>query len=156
MISICTFCCLNNLILSCIRFCICNIFFNSTIKKPCVLQYHTKKLSNILSSHILYIYTINLNTSAINIIKSHKKIYHCSFPCTSRSYYCYFLSCFNICTKTFNNHPVMIIPKFNIFKLNIPLYILYLLKLFCTLFLFSFIQKFKDSFCRCCHRLKNV
>ncbi len=139
MVSICTFCCLNNLILRCIRFCICNIFFNSTIKKPCILQYHSKKLSNIISSYILYIYTINLNTSTINIIKSHKKIYHCSFPCTSRSYYCYFLSCRNICTKTFNNNSIWIISKFNILKLNIPFYFFYLLKLSYSLFLFIFI-----------------
>ena len=54
--------------------------------KPCLLQHHTKTISQALARHIPDVYSIDPNTSTINIIEPHQQIYDSCFSAAGRSH----------------------------------------------------------------------
>ena len=148
--------CCNNFFISGIKSSIADILHNCPFKQPCILQYHTEIVSEIMTVEIADIMTVKRNTSAIHIIKSHKKLYYCCFSCTCRTDNCYLLSRFYISTEIFYNYLLWIISESHMAEGYSSLRVGKSYWIFSRLVFLLFSEEFKNSFRCSCHGLNLI
>ena len=104
-----------------VKLSISDIIFNTSFKKPSILQYHSKHLPKLTSVKITYILPAYTDYTAIYVIKTHKQLYHCCLSGPSRTYNGNFLPRLHLCAEIVNNCVIRIITKLYMFKFHASL-----------------------------------
>ena len=150
------FCCCDHLFIRCVQSSVADIFHNGSGKQPGVLQHHSEHLTEIAAVKVPDIMSVNLDTSAIYIIKTHQQLYDRRFSCTCRSYNGDLLTVMHICRKIIYNDLIRIITEFHMLKLYISFQSLNGIRVLRLKFFLRLLKKFKYPLRSCRRGLQKV
>ena len=142
-------CCCDHLFICGIQTSVTDIFHNGSRKQPGILKHHSKHLSQTASVKVFDVITVYLNTSAIEIIESHKQFHHSCLSCTCGTYNGNLLTILHICGEVIDNDLIRIVAEFYMFKLNISCKCINIYRVLLILALFRLLQEFKYALGSC-------
>ena len=99
---------------------------------------------------------VDLDRTAVYIIKAHEQFDHRCFSGSCRTDDCDFLTFFYICREIVNDDLFRIVSEMNIFKLYISVKSFYRNRVFNRLIFFLFFEEFKHPLRWCRRKLKHV
>ena len=150
------FCCCDHLFIRCVQSSVADIFHNGSGKQPGVLQHHSEHLTEIAAVEVPDIMSVNLDASAIYIIKTHQQLYDRRFSCTCRSYNGDLLTVMHICGKIIYNDLIRIVTEFHMLKLYISFQSLNGIRVLRLKFFLRLLKKFKYPLRSCRRGLQKV
>ena len=146
----------NNLLIRGIEPAVADIFHDTALEQPRILQHHTKGIAKLSAVEIPDIVVIQKNGSAVYIIITHQQLNHRRFSCSGRADNGNFLTRFYLRAEIMNDDLVRIVSELYMIKGYCSCYCLNVSRIFRGLILFLFVQEFKDTLgCRR-HRLYHV
>ena len=150
------FCCCDHLFIRCVQPSVADIFHNGSGKQPGVLQHHSEHLTEIAAVEVPDIMSVNLDASAIYIIKTHQQLYDRRFSCACRSYNGDLLTVMHIRGKIIYNDLIRVVAEFYMLKLYISFQSLNRIRILRLKFFLRLLQEFKYTLGGCRGRLQKV
>ena len=150
------FCCCDHLFICCVQSSVADIFHDGSGKQPGVLQHHSEHLTEIAAIEVPDIMSVNLDASAVYIIKTHQQLYDRRFSCACRSYNGDLLTVMHICGKIIYNDLIRVITEFHMLKLYISFQSLNGIRILRLKLFLRLLQKFKYSLRSCRRGLQKI
>ena len=95
-----------------------DIVTHSAGGKPCVLKNHSVSCTEVVSSHVADVRSVNFYAAVANVIKTHEQVYKRCFSASCRTDDCNSLSRSNGKGKLFYKRSTRHVRKRNVFKLD--------------------------------------
>ena len=88
-----------------------DIFHNSSVEQPGILEHHAEHFPQFASVKVFYIVAVNQDLPGIYIIKPHEQLDHGGLSRSCRTYDSHFLSFLNLHVEIMDDHMTWIITK---------------------------------------------
>ena len=134
----------DNLLIRGVQPAVTDIFHDSSVEQPGILQHHAEQFPQFTSVKIFDIMAVDQDLTGIDVVEPHQQFDHGRLAGTCRADDCHLLPRFYRCGEIMDNDFVRIISKGSVADFHIAVNMAYICRVFHNLLFLRNIQKFKD------------